>query len=116
MLSRFARRDYQLVKSRSCTSFSYIILKGGRNLGPRQPLRCMARTRGDALLNRINAQLAERRQSAEERRRRLKKAETRREAGALVAELEALDRQCDELRAHQKALKRGIVPEEEAEQ
>ncbi len=78
-----------------------------------QPLRCMVRTRGEALLNRINAQLAERRKSAEEHRRRLKKAETRREAEALAVALEALDHQCDELRAYKKALKRGIVPDDE---
>jgi hypothetical protein len=70
----------------------------------------MGHKRAEALLNQINATLAERRQFTMQTEKRIIKAPNQRVARALRSELEKLHAQTEVLKVQQKALKRGIVP------
>jgi hypothetical protein len=72
----------------------------------------MSRRRAEALLNRINATLTDCNNQIRETRRRLAKAESRDTATVLQCEIEAMSVYVDTLKGQQKALKRGIVPED----
>ena len=72
----------------------------------------MRRPRGEAILNRINATLQERKGAIADRRKRLRKADRRATAQALEREIEAFDVEIDALKVHQKLLKRGIGRED----
>jgi hypothetical protein len=71
----------------------------------------MGHRRAEALLNRINATLADQRRLIEEGQKRLNKAPNQKVARAIRIELENLHAQTEVLKIQQKALKRGIVPE-----
>jgi hypothetical protein len=72
----------------------------------------MGHKRTESLLNRVNAELGEHRERAAVLSKRILKAPKRDSANILMREREALDRETEILKIQQKALKRGIVPEE----
>jgi hypothetical protein len=72
----------------------------------------MDKKNAQALLMRVNAALADRTKLVQERRRRLKKADSRSTAQALEREIEENVAKIDVLKVQQKALKRGIIPDE----
>jgi hypothetical protein len=75
----------------------------------------MGHKRAEALLNQINATLAEQGQLITQAEKRLTKAPNRKVALAIRSELEKLHAQTDVLKVQQKALKRGIVPGEQTQ-
>ena len=75
----------------------------------------MSRKRAEALLNRINVTLAERNNLIKGRRKRMAKASDRETAAALQREIDTIGADVQILKAQQKALKRGIIPDELAD-
>jgi len=72
----------------------------------------MDNKKAEALLIRVNTALADHTKLVQERRRRLKKADSRSTAQALEREIEENAAKIDVLKVQQKALKRGIIPDE----
>ena len=75
----------------------------------------MNRKRAEALLSRINTTLAERKSLINGRRKRISKASSRESAAALQREIDTIGADVEILKARQKALKRGIIPADLAE-
>jgi hypothetical protein len=72
----------------------------------------MASLNAAELLARVNAAIADHIKLIGDRRRQLKKADSRRSADAIEREIETLAKRYDVLKVQQKALKRGIIPDE----
>jgi len=72
----------------------------------------MASLNAAELLARVNAAIADHIKLIGDRRRQLKKADSRRSAAAIEREIETLAKRFDVLKVQQKALKRGIIPDE----
>ena len=79
--------------------------------------RCCAmnRKRAEALLSRINTTLAERKNLINGRRKRISKASSREIAAALQREIDTIEADVEILKVQQKALKRGIIPDDLAD-
>ena len=72
----------------------------------------MTETSLDTLLTQINAALTDRNALIRDRRKLLLKADCRETADAIGSEVTALVAEVETLKIQQKALKRGIIPEE----
>ena len=72
----------------------------------------MTQARTATLLKQINAALTDRNDRIRDRRKRLSKADCRETAESLKREITILDADVGLLKIQQKALKRGIIPDE----
>ena len=68
--------------------------------------------KAEILLSRVKVALAEYTRLIQDRRKRLNKADSRSTAEALEQEIETLGARLDVLKVQQKALKRGIIPDD----
>ena len=75
----------------------------------------MTKVQTENLLTQINTALADRKGQIRDRRKRLLKADGRETAEALERDIITLNADVDLLKIQQKALKRGIVPDELAD-
>jgi predicted nucleic acid-binding Zn-ribbon protein len=72
----------------------------------------MAGMNAVALLARVNAAIIEHTKLIQDRRKQLTKADSHSSAEAIRREIETLTNRFDVLKGQQKALKRGIIPDE----
>lgn len=72
----------------------------------------MTQTRIETLLSQVNAALTNRNSLIRDRQKRLFKADSRETAEALKREIITLDADVELLKSQQKALKRGIIPDD----